>query len=326
MQKLSASLVAIFLQSFFTLQADVIDDYAPGRSGEALKNTIYRQCRPSLTVDEQRLVEYLFQIYEQTDGLPYDGLTGKLITEPDFSRISYIVPVEWMKPDPKCFAEASVDLHNMLISDGASAIDRGQLPLGETTDGYDCYIPPEEMKGDIARAIFYIASLYPCQLWGNRGRYIFDNTPYPTLRSEWSDMYMRWHVNDPVDEWEKARDKKIAELQGNNNPFVTHPELADYLWGTKAGETYRPSTTPDNPDKPDKPDDPYTRIPLQESYNSSDPYIWLYSPYVPKDVTWSLDGKRVTERVSVSSLSIGNHELRFTSGTAKGKLIIEIKP
>ena len=88
MQKLSASLVAIFLKSFFTLQADVIDDYAPGRSGEALKNTIYRQCRPSLTVDEQRLVEYLFQIYEQTDGLPYDGLTGKLITEPDFSRIS----------------------------------------------------------------------------------------------------------------------------------------------------------------------------------------------------------------------------------------------
>lgn len=329
MHRLSASVLAMLLSLLSLLNADVIDDYAPGRSGEALKNTISRHCRPSYHVDEQHLVQHIFAIFTADDGITRDGLNGLPIDDPDFAMISCIVPTEWMNPDPNYLAEATIDLHNMLIADGATAIDRGQLPLSDQREGYDCVTPPENMKGDIARAIFYVASIYPCRLWGSWGRGIFDNTPYPTLKKEWSDMYMRWHKADPVDSDEKARNEAIASLQGNLNPFITHPDLADYLWGAKAGEVYRPSSQPgkpENPDNPETPSTPLTPIPLQSSYDSHDDYIWLYSPYVPADATWSIDGNAVAERITVASLSIGTHEVRFKSATSAGKLIIEIKP
>ena len=78
-------------------------------------------------------------------------------------------------------------------------------------------------------------------------------------------MYMLWHNDDPVDATEIARDNLRAGIQGNNNPFVTHPELADYLWGEKAGEIYRPTEGPENPDSPENPenpDNPETTAPL----------------------------------------------------------------
>lgn len=327
MQKRGTSFITLFLLAFFLAHADIVDDYAPGRSGEALKGTLCRHCRPSSQVDVARLDEYLSLIYDSGNGIALDCFTGSPLHDPDFASTTLIVPSEWMKAVPGYHAEASIDLHNMLITEAATAIDRGQLPLGDRMGNYSCVTPPAEMKGDVARAIFYVAAIYPCEIWGSWGRGIFDNTAYPTLRKEWSDMYMLWHNDDPVDATEIARDNLRAGIQGNNNPFVTHPELADYLWGEKAGEIYRPTDNPENPENPENPDNPDNRpTPLRKSYDSNDTYIYLYSPYVPENATWTIDGKSVKERVSVSSLGIGNHELRYASERIKGKLIIEIKP
>jgi endonuclease I len=32
--------------------------------------------------------------------------------------------------------------------------------------------------------------------------------------------YMGWSKADPVDQWEQLRDRRIAAVQGNKNPFV----------------------------------------------------------------------------------------------------------
>lgn len=314
------------------IHADIVDDYAPGRSGEALKNTLSRHCRPSVLIDESRITEYLLDIYDSGNGVTIDALSGKPIEDPDFAAATLIIPAEWMKTSPQYHAEASTDLYNMLITEASTAIDRGQLPLCDKTEGYDYVTPPDGMKGDVARAIFYIATLYPCQLWGSWGKGIFDNTGYPTLRKEWSEHYLKWHREDPVDTQELIRGNKIAGLQGNQNPFVTHPELAEYLWGNKSGETFMPTETPENPKPGDteNPDDPIAdtepRTPLRKSYDANDKYIYLYSPYVPDNVTWSIDGSNISGRIEVASLSIGTHELRYISDNVKGKLLIEIKP
>lgn len=330
MSRPSITLLTLLALSLPVIHADVVDDYAPGRSGEALKNTLSRHCRPSKPVDETLITEYLLDIYDSGNGSAIDGLSGNPFRDPDFASVTMIVPTEWMNPDPQYHAEASTDLYNMLITEAASAIDRGQLPLCDRTDGYDYVTPPAELKGDIARAIFYVATLYPCRLWASWGKGIFDNSPYPTIRKEWSEHYLRWHREDPVDTQELYRNQKIEELQGNINPFVTHPELAEYIWGDKAGETFMPTETPGNVTEPTDPEDPATedepRTPLRKSYDSSSNYIYLYSPYVPDNVTWSIDGKEVAERIAVSTLSVGTHELRYTSENAKGKLLIEIKP
>jgi len=34
-------------------------------------------------------------------------------------------------------------------------------------------------------------------------------------------MFKKWDKADPVGEWEKLRDGRIEEIQGNTNPFVT---------------------------------------------------------------------------------------------------------
>lgn len=51
------------------------------------------------------------------------------------------------------------------------------------------------------------------------------------------DMLMRWHGLDPVSEKETNRNHGIQQTQGNRNPFIDCPVLAEYFWGAKAGES-----------------------------------------------------------------------------------------
>jgi hypothetical protein len=45
-----------------------------------------------------------------------------------------------------------------------------------------------------------------------------------------------------VDAAERRRHDRIAELQGNRNPFIDRPELADLLWPMKRiGDGKKPS-------------------------------------------------------------------------------------
>ena len=58
--------------------------------------------------------------------------------------------------------------------------------------------------GDVARAYLYAWSHPAYQL--------------PLSEAELL-KYWSWHLADPPTEWEKTRDARIAELQGNHNPF-----------------------------------------------------------------------------------------------------------
>ena len=48
---------------------------------------------------------------------------------------------------------------------------------------------------------------------------------------------MKWHRQDPVSQKEIDRNNGIQSVQGNRNPFIDYPYLAEYLWGEKASET-----------------------------------------------------------------------------------------
>ncbi|MDE6715215.1 MAG: endonuclease, partial [Muribaculaceae bacterium] len=50
---------------------------------------------------------------------------------------------------------------------------------------------------------------------------------------------MAWHRADPVDQKELDRNEAVYSRQGNRNPFIDLPQLAEYLWGDKAGQTFR---------------------------------------------------------------------------------------
>ena len=63
-------------------------------------------------------------------------------------------------------------------------------------------------------------------------------------------LLMKWHREDPVSQKEIDRNNGIQETQGNRNPFIDYPYLAEFIWGEHAGEAVdmsllMPSTDPD---------------------------------------------------------------------------------
>ena len=109
--------------------------------------------------------------------------------------------------------------------------------------------PQDSDKGDIARAIFYMAARYnnfsgvdeitdfePNLLVVNyatdAGSAVYSTSTTPVTMGILSDL-LAWHKLDPVDEYEKHRNDLIyRNYQGNRNPFIDFPEWVDYIWGT----------------------------------------------------------------------------------------------
>ena len=103
--------------------------------------------------------------------------------------------------------------------------------------------PRDEDKGDVARIIFYMDIRYE----GDNGELDLEMTesllstsskiPRHGVRS----TLLEWHVQDPVDDFERNRNNVIYDYQGNRNPFIDHPELVEYLWDDKQNQKWNSS-------------------------------------------------------------------------------------
>jgi endonuclease I len=80
--------------------------------------------------------------------------------------------------------------------------------------------PREEHKGDLARAVFYFYTMYPTQA-GNISQIMYNDL----------ETLYNWHLQDPVSDWELQRNNRIAERQGNQNPYIVYPNLVCSAWG-----------------------------------------------------------------------------------------------
>ena len=96
--------------------------------------------------------------------------------------------------------------------------------------------PADEYKGDFARAYFYVFTLYDNIGWDSEYGWMYDCLAYPSLKGWATDMLLRWAEEDPVDSREAARNAAVAKIQGNRNPYIDIPRLAECVWGEKAGQ------------------------------------------------------------------------------------------
>lgn len=101
--------------------------------------------------------------------------------------------------------------------------------------------PADEYKGDFARTYFYMATIYQDLTW--KHTYMVSSNTYPTLNTWSINLLLRWHRQDPVSEKETRRNDAVYSVQNNRNPFIDHPELAEYIWGNKKGLLYNPGST-----------------------------------------------------------------------------------
>ncbi len=101
--------------------------------------------------------------------------------------------------------------------------------------------PRDEYKGDFARG--YMGALLKWAgdqaFTSGDGSKIF-TTNFSTgsfgLTKYGVALLMKWHRQDPVSQKEVDRNNGIQQTQGNRNPFIDYPYLAEYIWGEKAGE------------------------------------------------------------------------------------------
>lgn len=99
----------------------------------------------------------------------------------------------------------------------------------EVPQSGSAFDPMDEYKGDIARALFYVATRYMFEDEGFSTEYAMND--HSQLRPWAVEMLLNWCVADPVSEKEMARNNAIYNIQHNRNPYIDHPELVNMIFG-----------------------------------------------------------------------------------------------
>ncbi len=104
----------------------------------------------------------------------------------------------------------------------------------KTHSSLDLWEPRDEVKGDVARMMFYMATRYEGE-HGEIDLKLVDFIPSNPQKSQpihgILSVLLQWNEDDPVDDWERNRNNIIYnDYQHNRNPFIDHPEYANLIW------------------------------------------------------------------------------------------------
>ena len=179
----------------------------------------------------------------------YSGPGQTLYCAADFSRtdrqginIEHVFPMSWVKNAMACgtrqqcrkrspiFNQIEANLHNLYPSRSDVNQRRSSFRFGEVAGearrfGSHCDFevndrlrvaePAPQVRGNVARAMFYMAHRYR-----EDGLRIF---------RKHGELLLKWHLADPPDDRERARNERIGHLQGDRNPFIDNPgQLAEW--------------------------------------------------------------------------------------------------
>jgi hypothetical protein len=137
----------------------------------------------------------------------------------------------WLPTNANDILAGHADAHHLRAEDAAENTSRSNKDYGLT--GYNGPSGTKSSwKGDVARSVFYMAVRY------NALRVV--NGDIADTVGQLGDLasLLTWNTLDPSDDFEMNRNNYIYTWQVNRNPFIDYPELANYIWGTKAGQVW----------------------------------------------------------------------------------------
>jgi len=162
-------------------------------------------------------------IYPQSRG----GFNGGTSTSKDGVNV-------YMSTDSGTTAHAHSDAHGIRPADSGENSSRSNKDYG------DDYSGPTgnsgSWKGDVARAVMFMALRYDALDVVNGD---LDNSTVGQLGDLAS--LLTWNSQDKPDDYEMNRNNVVYTWQQNRNPFIDLPELADYVFGDKYGQTWNSS-------------------------------------------------------------------------------------
>lgn len=191
--------------------------------------------------------------YEQARGIfwrsLYSGDGNTLYCQQAFSgrsragiNIEHVFPMGWVTNSLDCgtrkqcrvrsdlFNRIEADLHNLYPARADVNYQRSAYSFSEISGelrrfGADCDFevdqrarraePSPAVRGEVARAMFYMADRYKSQ-----GLKLFKKQ---------AKLLQRWHQADPPSQHEVYRNDRIEQLQGNRNLFIDKPDSLSKL-------------------------------------------------------------------------------------------------
>ncbi len=197
-----------------------------GKTDEELLSAIRHHAYPTRKVSYTQARLAMFTDVDNVAGRVKCVYTSKLyntkgIPNPDIVNTEHT----WPRSKNVRGKRSETDIHHLFPTNSQANNQRGHHPfgivkeeiwsdgeckLGFDAHGHTVFEPPEEHRGNVARAMFYISSVY--------------GLPIPNDEEA---VLKQWHVADPIDDDERTRNEKTSCYQGNRNPFIDDPSLVD---------------------------------------------------------------------------------------------------
>lgn len=264
--------ILFFLSVAICIQAQEPTNYyitAVGKTGASLKSQLCAIVGPHT----ERTYAQLWTDFQTTDKRSdgkvwdmYSNCSFTFVTNQDagsggtaecqYYNREHSFPKSWFSDATPMYT----DLFHLYPTDKYVNNARGNYPFGETSSptntygngskigassvsGYNGIVfePANEYKGDFARTYFYMVTAYDNKVASWISDQLAGNQ-YPAL-SAWSvSVLLKWNNQDPVSKKETDRNNAVYSIQNNRNPFIDHPELAEYIWGSHMGDLWSIST------------------------------------------------------------------------------------
>lgn len=159
--------------------------------------------------------------YRESGDANRDGVTG------DFVNAEHIWPQGYFNSALPMVA----DLHHLAPTFSVPNGRRGSFkfakvygPVYSTSSGSkaakDAFEPTDASKGNVARAMLYFMVRY-------HDKNIRQGMNSATFWSNTVPLLLEWNRQDPPDAAERRRNDLVEDFQGNRNPFIDYPDLAD---------------------------------------------------------------------------------------------------
>ncbi len=261
-----------FLLSFpFSVSAAEPSDYyssCENKSGASLLSALQAKVGPHTTISYSGLYTVYAESDVRANGTIWDMYSTKqwAVSGPRCGNYSLVgdcynrehsFPKSWFNDASPMYSDA----FHIYPTDGKVNGQRSNFPYGEcangttlpSNNGVDAlgrlgtstfpgytgkvFEPVDEYKGDFARTYFYMAAAYNDRIASWNSDMLAGNK-YPAFSTWAINLLLKWHRQDPVSQKEIDRNEAVYSFQENRNPFIDHPELAEYIWGDKTTENW----------------------------------------------------------------------------------------
>ena len=135
------------------------------------------------------------------------------------------------------FKQMEADMHNLVPAIGEINGDRSNYKYGMISGEARLYgkpdmeiafsdrlaEPPAAVFGDIARTYFYMVDKYNLK-----------------ISNQQKQLFIAWNNLDPVDAWEREKNKRLKEIQGDENRYISYYKKLKQgdVVDSSAGETF----------------------------------------------------------------------------------------